>query len=170
MTATVVNNSNLLSESWQNIYDIINNKSNVTDPTTPATEKRKWVYSRVPVVKAVDFKGFPFIVIHPSTIDFGDTQSANRQTQTVSFSIEVEVFTCDRGFGNQDAKGMSQLDAISDDILQSLNAQSSRNTLSGNGLYFIKPNATTVSSEEFDNTLIYRRSFIVALRGYKKVY
>lgn len=168
--ATKVLYNNLVSESWQNIYDLINNKSNVVDPTTTVNEKRKWVYSRIPDVKASDFKGFPFIVVHPSTVDFGDFQSANRQMQVVAFTVEIEVFTCDRGFGNQDAKGMTYLDAISDDILQTLNSQTNRNTLAANGLNFMKPNVSSVSTEEFNNTLVYRRSFLISFRGGKKVF
>lgn len=163
--------NNLLSESWQNIYDLINNKSNVADPLTTSSEKRKWVYSRVPDIKAADFKGFPFIVIHPSTGSFGDMQTGNRRIQAGTvFTIEIEIFTCDRGFGNQDAKGMAHLDAISDDVMECLNTAANRNTLSGNGLRFAKPNVANVSTEELDNTLIYRRSFIITFRGAKKVF
>jgi hypothetical protein len=162
--------NNLFSQSWQNIYDIINSRTNVADPSSSSSQKRKWVYSRVPDVKSITFKDFPFIVVHPFTVNFGDTQTGNRQTQTVNFVVEIEVFTCDRGSNNDDGKGMTYLDAISDDIVQALNSSTNRATLSGYGLKFVKPSGTDVNVEDFNNTLVYRRSFMVGFGGKKKVF
>jgi hypothetical protein len=168
--ASEVTKSNLLMNSWQNVYDLINNKSNVSDPTTSSSVYRKWIYSREPDVKANDFTGFPYIIINPSTLTFDNSQTGNSQIQNINWTIEIEVVTSDRGFNNQNGKGQTHNDAISDDILETLNNSTNRNTLRDNGLYFFKPNITAVNVEEFSNTLIYRRSFLVGFRSKKKVF
>jgi hypothetical protein len=170
MTATTVAHNNLYSESWNNIYSLINNKSLVADPSCPSTQSRKWVYARLPDVKDIAFSDFPFIVVHPAEINFGDSQTANRRIQSTNFIIEVEVVTCDRAFGNRDGCGAIDIDNISNDIVETFNSTSARNTLKSNGLAFFKPNGGSAIVEDFNNTLIYRRSFMIGFGGKKKVY
>jgi len=168
--ASRVDKSNMLSESWQNVYDLINDKSNVSDPTTLPTQSRKWVYSREPDIKGSAFKGFPYIIVNPAVLDFGDEQTGNRQIQSVNWSIEVEVVTSDRGFNNEGGKGQIQNDAISDDIIEAINNETNRKTLAGNGLRFFKPNVSGSVVEELKDTLVYRRSFLILFGSKKKVF
>lgn len=166
----IVTYNNLLTESWQNVYDLINNRNNVSDPITISTEIRKWVYSREPDIKSIDFKGFPYIIINPSTIEFGDEQTGNRKIGSVNWTIEIEVVTCDRGFNNRDGKGQTDNDSISDDIIKLFNSEENGGLLRQKGLHFFKPNVTNIVTEEFSNTLIYRRSFILSFKSKKKLF
>lgn len=166
---STVNYNNLFSESWQNVYDLVNNRSNVADPTTASTSNRKWVYTRDPDVKSISFKGFPYMIVYPTNIDFSPEQTVDGEKKWVNWGVEIEVVTCDRGFNNLDGKGQTHIDAISDDIAETFNKTSNRNTLKANGLYFFRPDSTGVTVEEFNNTLVYRRSFILSFRSFKKV-
>jgi len=162
-----VNYGNLFSKSRDNIVSLI--KSNVSDPTVSSSEYRKWIYSREPDVKATDFKGFPFIIIHPAVLSF-DERTVNGQIRTINWGIQIEVITADREFGNNDGKGQTHLDSISNEIVMYLNNSSNANTLRASGLFFIDTNATSVVTEAFNNTLIYRRSFMLSFKNKVKVY
>jgi len=166
-TTGKVNYGNLFSRSRDNIVSLI--KDNVSDPTVSSSEHRKWIYSREPDVKANDFKGFPFIIIHPAVLSF-DERTINGQVRTVLWGIQIEVITSDREFGNNDGNGSIHLDLISNEIVRYLNHSTNTNVLRINGLFFIDINATSVVVESFNNTLIYRRSFMLSFKNKMKVF
>ncbi len=165
MTATAINYSNLFSQSWQNIYDLINVKASVVDPTTSSTEYRKWIYSREPDAKSIEFKGFPVIIIHPSTFNTTEGGSVSGIKKFMEWTMEIEVITSDRGYNNVDGKGLSHMDAICDDIIETLFKSANQSTLNTNSIHFININSSRVVVEDFNNTLIYRRSIIVGFKS-----
>ena len=162
-----VNYGNLFSRPRANVENLI--KDNVSDPVTSSSEHRKWVYTREPDTKSSDFKGFPFIIIHPATLDF-DGRTVNGQLKTALWGIQIEVITSDREFNNSDGNGATHLDSISDEIVNVLNNSTNSNTLRTVGLFFVESDATSVVVEPFNNTLIYRRSFMLSLKNKMKVY
>ena len=169
--ANKVDYSNLLSESWQNVYDLVDNRSNVADPLTSNTgQKRKFVYSREPGMKKLDYKGFPYIVIYPSSLDFGDITTCNGQKKDVNFTIQIDVRSNDSGYGNNDGKGLQHNDAISDDVMTLFNSSTARKTLRTNGLFFSTPTVSGVNIIEDESTKIYTRTFILTFRALKKVF
>jgi len=162
--ATKVDKSNLLSESWQNVYDLINDSDNVTNPAGV----KKWVYSRDPGTKAIGFKSLPYIVVFPAVVDFGERSTVNRQLRTVNFSVQVEVVSSD-GM-NQKGKGQEWNDSICDDILQLFNKNTTRNTLATNGLFFSTPNVSSVVIDEVNQLRVFRRSMFIGFTCKKKVF
>ena len=162
--ATKVDKTNLLSESWQNVKDLINDSDNVTNPAG----FKKWVYSREPGTKSVNFKGFPYIIIFPAVVDFGEITTVNRQLRAVNFSIQVEVVTSD-GM-NQKGKGSEWIDSICDDILELFNSDTARNTLATNGLFFSTPNVSSMVVDEVNELRVFRRTFLLSFRSLKKVF
>ena len=169
MTATAVNYSNALSEAWQNFYDLVNSSSNVSDPTVGSGEFRKWVYSRHPDVKDVKFAGYPYIVLYPATYDGDSMGVLDGNSRLVSWALEIEVVSCDRGRNNMDGRGQSHCDTISNAIVKTLNNLTNRNTLRTNGLFDIRVKATDVVIESEADTLVYRRSIMVTARCRMKV-
>jgi len=161
--------TNLLSQSRENVLALISSKTNVVDPTTTASEFRKWIYSREPDIKATDFKGWPYIILNPAVVSFSDAQSLDGKKKRIYWSFEVEIVASDRGFNNQDGKGLIHIDAISDDILQTFNNITNRTSLSSSGMKFSKCDVTTVVPEVLDNNLIYRRSIILSFNTRKAV-
>jgi len=161
--ADQVTYQNLFSESRNNVKDLIDDTSNVSDPVS--TQYRKWVYSRYPDVKANDFSEFPFIIIHPADVDIDQVGSLDGKSKFVSWNIEIEIVTCDRGYGKNDGLGLSHMDTISNSILQVLMSMTNRTTLSGNSMKFIAPETTSVVSEGRDSTKIYRRSIMLKFRS-----
>jgi len=164
-TATAVTYTNLTSEARDNVVALVENTSKVADPVSGSGEFRKWIYSRVPDTKAADFKGYPFIVVHPAEFQPEEGGSLNGKSKFVSWQIEVEIFTSDRGYGIADGLGLNHMDAITDDVLQTLLGMTNRNTLSGNNLKFSMPRQTSVSTEEINDELIYRRSILSTFKN-----
>ena len=165
--ASRVSKTTLISEPWQNVFDLINSNSNVADPVTTAAEFRKWVYSRDPNVKKASFQGFPYIVVNPATAIFGEAgraQSVDGKGRMVEWGIEVEVVSSDYGANNEDGKGNAHNNAISDDILEVFNDSTHRQTLKDNIMFFSMPQVTSVSVEQFKETLVYRRSILLTFK------
>ena len=168
MTASAVTRSNMLSESWNNIYQLL--LANVTDPTIGSAEFRKWFYTRDPDVKAAGFAGYPFIIIHPSLVDFSTgMKSVDANARMVEWTLEIEVVTSDRGVGNSAGNGASQNDTITDSVISVLNSTTNRKTLRGNSLYDLDITTTSVVVEPDRDTLVYRRTLLVAVRNRMKV-
>ncbi len=159
VSGNAVTYSSLVSKVRDNIVALITS-SNVPDPIATSSEYRKWIYSRIPDVKSADFKGYPFIVVHPAEFEVEEGGSMNGKSKFVSWQIEIEIFASDRGYGSADGQGLTHLDEISDDLLQTLLDMTIRNALSGNNLKFSNPRVTSVVTEIVGDELVYRRSII----------
>jgi hypothetical protein len=157
--ANQVTYSNIFSEARDNIVSIIS--TNVDDPVTTSSQHRKWIYSRYPDTKASDFKGFPIIVVHPADTDIEERGTLDMKSKYVSWSIEIEIITSDRGYGLKDGQGLSHMDSVSDSVISTLMSKTNRKTLSQNSMKFTTPTTTAVVVEDIDNTKIYRRSIMV---------
>jgi len=168
-TPTRVTYTNFLSEARNNIIALLENRSNVADPVTVSTEYRKWIYSREPDIVAQEFKNFPLIIIYPAASVFAHARSLDMKRRIVEHMIRVEVVASDREYNNKNAKGMEHLDAISDNVLQTLHNTTNRNTLQANGLYNIEVDTEDVAIEELNNTLVYRRGINIKFMTRKRV-
>ena len=150
--------ANLFSEPRNNILSLISNSSNVSDPVIFSSEYRKWIYSRFPDVKSSSFKGYPFIVIKSSDLDIetlGGT--GDGKSKVVNFDIDIEVYTSDRGYGSSDGNGLSNMEAISDDIMETLMNVTNRNTLRIAGLSSAGVSPTDISEEVQSDEILYKR-------------
>jgi len=165
--ASQVTYINLFSESRNNVVALITS-SNVSDPTISAAEVRKWIYSREPDVKASGFEGYPFIIVHPVDLDIEGEDgrgSLDGKSKVVFWDIEIEIVTSDRGYGDQDGKGLSYMDSISNSLIQTFMNITNRKTLSNNSMKFVNPTTTAVGTEVIDNELVYRRSIILSFKS-----
>lgn len=153
----------MLSQPWQNIFDVVDNRSNVADPVTASTEKRKFVYEREPNTKAAGFAGYPCVIVHPAELTMGK-KSADAKKAWIDWSVEVEIVTSDRGGPGQQGQGAAQMNAISDDVMQSFTDRTILNTLKANNIELVKPDVTDVSIDDLEETLVFRRSFLLSFR------
>ena len=165
--ATNVTKDNLFSESRNNVVDLI--KDNISDPITSSSEFRKFIYSRQPDVKSSDFSGYPYIIINPSDIFMPEEGSVDTKSKMVTWTVEIEVFTTDRKYGNQEGKGLTHMDDLSDQIIAIFNSQSNRRILRNNGMAFATPTSTPVNNEVISNQLVYDRAFIYTFKSRKRV-
>ena len=167
--ANQVTYTNLFSESRNNVIALITS-SNVPDPTISSAEFRKWIYSREPDIKSSSFKGYPYLIINPTDLDIEKEKgSLDGKSKFVYWDIEVEIITSDRGYGENDAKGLLHIDAISDDLLKTYMNITNRKTLSTNSMKFVIPTTTAVGTEVIDNELVYRRSILLSFKSRIKI-
>jgi hypothetical protein len=159
--------SNLFSESRNNVKDLIS--ANVTNPVVSSGEYRKWIYSREPDVKASDFAGYPFVIVHPSDVDVGEGGSLDGKSKMVEWNIEVEIVTSDRGYGDKDGLGLSHMDTISNSVISVLLNKTNRTTLSTNSMYFSQPTTAAVSTDIVANERVYRRSIFAPFKSRMRV-
>lgn len=159
-----VNYTNMFSGPRANLVALIDNKSNVADPTTSTSEYRKWIYSRDPDVKSSSFAGFPLIIIHSSDFEQDEGGSCDMKSKSVGWSIEIEILTSDRGYGSKDGQGMVHMDAISDDIGTTLFNVANRNTLQANSLFNLIFTSSRITTDVIGEQLVYRRVFSVELK------
>ena len=163
--AKQVTYKNLFSESRSNVVALIIPR-NVSDPTISTAEFRKWIYSREPDVKASDFKGYPYIIVHPCDLDIEkELGSLDGKSKFVYWDIEIEIITSDRGYGENDGKGLSNIDTISNNLIKTFMNITNRKTLGTNSMKFINPITTAVGTEVMHNELVYRRSIILSFKS-----
>lgn len=163
--ANQVTYTNLFSESRTNVVALITS-SNVPDPIISSAEYRKWIYSREPDVKANDFKGYPYLIVHPSDFDVEkELGSLDGKSKFVYWDIEIEIVTSDRGYGKSDGQGLSHMDTISNNLIKTFMNSTNRDTLSTNSMKFVNPTTTSVGTEVIENELVYRRSIMISFKS-----
>jgi len=158
-----VDYTKLFSEARNNVVALITS-TNVADPTISSAEFRKWIYSREPDVKSSDFKGYPFLIVHPSNVDVGEGGSLDGKKKMIYWDIEIEVVTSDRGYGSNDAQGLSHIGSISNDLIKTFLDMTNRTTLSNNSMKFVRPVTTPVITSGIANELVYRRSMMLSFK------
>ena len=156
---------NLFSEPRARVVALITSV-NVPDPITSSAEFRKWIYSREPDVKSINFKGYPYIIVNPSDFDIDDEKGTiDMKSKLVFWDIEIEIVTSERGYGETDGKGLTHMDTISNSLMQTFMDKTNRRSLSNNSMKFVNPTTTAVGTEVLDNELIYRRSIIISFKS-----
>ena len=163
---TTVTYANLFSISRSNVLAIINT---VSDPISSASEFRKFIYSREPDVKDASFKGYPYIIVHPMDVDPTNKRTLDGKKDLMNWAVEIEIITSDRGYGSKDGQGLTQMDTISDSVLQKLLDLTNRATLQNDKMFFSEPTTTSVITDVIQNELVYRRSILAEFRGRMKV-
>ena len=166
--ANQVTKSNLFSESRNNILALLTS-TNVVDPITTSAEYRKWIYSREPDAKADEFAGYPYLIVNPTDVDIGKKDekktSVDGKSKPVFWENEVEIVTSDRGYGSEDGKGLTHMDSISDDLVETFMNITNRKTLSNNSMKFSNATTTAVGTEVVADELVYRRSVMISFES-----
>ncbi len=160
----------IYTQSHANIYNLINNRSNVPDPARPndagTTHSRKFVYSRKPRHKGRNFEGFPYIIIPYDDVTQGKA-TADASKANLIYDIDIIIITKDSDSDSSGSpKGGEQLSTISDDIIKTINANIK--TLNNYGLK--KPELNSDNDyDELDGKTIFIREFILTFSGLQKV-
>jgi len=155
--------SNIVSQSWQNIYDLINTRTNVVDPLD-SLGNRKMVYSREPSQKGRDFTSYPYVIVHPVTADFVN-RSLDSNKANVEWEIELEVHSSDNMLHkDHSGKGNAYANQLSDDVIQTLNDSTNRITLRGFGMSTIQPNLVSTDVVNIKGDIIFVRRFVIPFK------
>lgn len=167
MTADRVTYANLFSESWNNVYQLINNRDNVSDPNSGTGQHRTFVYDSEPDVKSSGFDGYPFVIVYPSVFEQEkiDRSSVDGKSKQVYWIVEIEIVSSDRGHNDAISKGRTSVDSISNEVIQTLNDATNRKTLRSNGLYFVNPDGGSQNQEPLAKEKVFRRSIMLSFQN-----
>jgi len=91
--------------------------------------------------------------------------SLDGKSKFVFWDVEIEIITSDRGYGEKDGQGLTNIDTISNNVVKTFMNKTNRITLSNNSMKFTHPETTSVSTEEFNNELVYRRSIMLSFES-----
>jgi len=135
-TSVVITKDNLFTQLHANIFNLLNNRTNVPDPARPndtgTTRTRKFVYVREPNWSASNFAGFPALVVSdPKHSQNNKTADSSKAFQTDEFllTIYAQDKTSD---SDGDASAGQQIRDITTDIVNTIN--DNYFTLRNNGL------------------------------------
>jgi hypothetical protein len=164
-----INKSTLFSSGWSNIYSIVNTRSNIADPSD-SSGSRKFIYSRLPNIKG-DIS-FPFIVLNQPKIINQTRPSLNAKRKMVSYAIEIEVYTSDFFTnGNVNGKGQNQLNSICDDVYETFNKDTVRQTLKDARIENVNIITNDMNVDmDLHNNIVYIGSFTLTFSNKKDVY
>ena len=120
--------TNIARQSFWNLYNLINNRSNIPDPNNSAGT-RKFVYqSRIPNLGR-NFAGFPFILVSRSKPSKGKT-TADLSKKFHSFDFTVTVYSQDTDSDSSgNPSGAETADTITNSIINTLDNPTNRKTL-----------------------------------------
>ena len=122
--------STIASQSYANLYNLINNRSNVPLPTGLPTD-HKFIHTREPRIGR-NFRGFPFIVLQRSKPTKGiSTVSLTKSFMSFDFILRV-VTKDDDSDSTGIPLGITQMEDITDNIIKTLNSDSNRKSLINN--------------------------------------
>ena len=125
-----ITSSNIVKQPFWNLFNLINNRSNVPDPND-LTGNRKFVYRRIPHDL---HKKFPFIVISRTKPEKGNA-TADLSKNFYSFDFMITVYTKDEDSdGSADPLGADKADIISNDIINTFNPTNQK-TLMNYGMH-----------------------------------
>ena len=165
--SVVITKSNVFTQTFANIFNLINNRSNVPNPND-ISGNIKFVYShREPNFMADNFKGFPLIVIEGINLS-QDNQTANETKAIVSYEINLIIMSQDKNSdGSGNPSGADTLNSISDNIIKTLNAN--RVSLRNNGMKNMTINKTDFDWGEADGNPIFRREITLQFSQYQNI-
>jgi len=170
VTSDSITRSGLFTQAYWNVFNLVNNRSNVVDPhTNGSSGKRSFVYSREPEVNGLNFAGYPFIILHPVRVS-QSRHTLGRTTAQVDWSVLIEVrnndtFAREKPGIDPVGRGLAQLDSVSDDVFETFNSETNKNTMETYGMYFVNPEVTSEDTINLENETVYVREIELRFRN-----
>ena len=156
-SSVAITKSNIFSQVHANIFNLINNRSNVADPNDE-TGKRKFVYTREPNYMARNFAGYPLIIIPDAEYGQGK-KTADASAAFVTDVIDIIIENQDKISDNTgDPRGRQTVYQIANSVIEVLNDKSNSATLRNNGLRHLNPVSTDFEFAEIDDQPSFRRT------------
>lgn len=146
--SATVTKSNLFSQAFTNLFNLINDRSNIPDPL--GNISRKLVYTDEPDVKARGFENYPFIIIYPINVDISEeNKSLDNKDAEVSKEFKMEIRSSNRMPGKHNGNGKQYLDALSDSLYSTLNSEANQLTLR---IYYMSK--LNLNTDDTDKTVV----------------
>lgn len=160
MTANSITKDKLISSAHEIIYSHINNRYYVKDPRNPlGVDGRVFVYDSDPLIMALNFEDFPYIVVDfPTSEDL--SKSINTETKIIQWTQTITVRTIKDGAGNSRlGVGKNDLHDIEDDLKQSFNYKSRLDELRALNVWNTELEKIDTTPRIINNRLTYESTF-----------
>ena len=155
MTATTIDYTNLYSQPSINIFTILNNRTNIPDPRD-ATGARKFVYDEDPLQKSFDFDGIPYIITMDFKPIYPTQKAADAKSQYMLWTNNVIVRTVkDGSSGSRVDAGITDMRQIMDDIFQTLNDATIKQSMRDWGMFNVEVSVTNTDSTLINQKLLH---------------
>ena len=141
-----ITKSNLISQVWQNVYDILN--SNLTDPKS----RSKWIYAAFPSVRKGTADTYPCIIIESPDMS-GENIIMGHSSRSYRWSIPISVYST----------RMEDVDTIADDIINTL--ETNKGSLSTNNLYQFNVDSTPVMHTVIASQIVHEKRILVTVES-----
>ncbi len=153
-----ITKSTIASQPYANLFNLINNRSNVPDPAD-STGVRHFVFVRMPRIGR-NFPGFPFIVMQRTQSTKG-ISTASLTKSLMSYDAFIQVYTQDKDSDSSGIpNGAEQNETISNDIIETLNNAANRKTLINQRMANMEFNIDT-DEDEFEGKSVFISEFDV---------
>ncbi len=167
-SSVAITKSNIFSQVHANIFNLIDNISNVPDPND-SSGNRKFVYTREPNYKSRNFSGFPLIIIPDAEYGQGNkTADASKASATDVIDIIIEGQD-KKSDGDGDPTGRETVYQITNKIIETLNNQINSQTLRNNGLRDMNPISTDFEFGEIDGQPTFKRTLTLIFNQFRTV-
>ena len=141
-----------MSQAHINIYDTINNRSNIVDPKNPNNTSRNFVYKNDPWSKGSDYNSYPYIIARFPDLEL-DATSIDGKSKDISWKMKISVRTLIGGAVNNlnnESSGITDMYSIIDDLNQTFNSETVKASLRLNNVYNL--NLSVVDNDEFQDS------------------
>ena len=128
MALTTITISNLESAPYNNMMEILNNRSNIVDPKDPQGT-RDFIYDSDPFMKAIDFSGMPYIILElPTHSGIKPTTDGKHEEITWIYNVTIRTAKDGSGGGTKDV-GRGEYLGIADDLNETCKSLTIRDSL-----------------------------------------
>lgn len=133
---SVITSSNIESQAYSNLLEVLDNRSNVADPrssgmTNAAVQKRPFVYDSDPFERAINFSDMPYIILElPVLEDVEESHSMDGKYENRIWRHRIIVRTKREGSSNVlTDRGRTDMLAIGDDLQETFKSRTVRDAL-----------------------------------------
>jgi hypothetical protein len=162
MVMTDISKSNLESVPYANIFSIIDNRTNISDPR--GHTDRTFVYDIDPLMKGIGFSGLPYIILELPTLEFTH-ESTNRYYAFANWKQNITIRTARDGAANTRTDvGRTDIFAIGDDLQETLNSPTILSSLRTVGIQHIKIIKASTDLIVVDNKMMYESKYVLSYK------
>jgi hypothetical protein len=132
MTVGKITYDKLESQAYNNIYSILDTRTNVADPRDPGNNKiRRFVYDTDPFEKRIDFALLPYVIVTLPVMVY-EGKTADGSKKFITWRHKIVVRSAVRGVSNfNDELGRTDVLAIGDSLNKIFNSSAGLTTLRG---------------------------------------
>lgn len=121
-----IDRTTIESAAYDNVFALMNNRSNIADPRASSASGRPFIVDSDPLAKGINFGDFPYVVLQLPTLEY-TRDSINGKHKFLEWKHMIIVRTVRSGSGgNKVDTGRSDMLAISDDLQEMFNSISVR--------------------------------------------